>query len=74
MHYENTEMVLKVEHRDFILALQKVFPSVSKKDEQSYKALEGSLRKTRAQINPGHAEAEPTKPTPETAKPTPRKL
>ena len=37
--------------KDFKLALTKVFPSVSKRDENSYKALEGSLKKTRASIN-----------------------
>jgi len=58
-----------VTQKDFILALTKVFPSVSKKDELSYRALEGSLRKTRAQINQttnqtDATDKEPTKPTP----------
>ena len=43
---DNTDP-LKVQHKDFMQALSKVFPSVSKKDELSYRALEGSLRKTR---------------------------
>ena len=45
---EKTE--LKVLQKDFMYALQKVFPSVSKKDELSYKSLEGSLRRSRASI------------------------
>lgn len=39
--------------RDFTVALQKVFPSVSKKDELAYKHLENSLRKSRSQITDG---------------------
>lgn len=35
---------------DFLFALTKVFPSVSKKDELSYARLEHSLRKTRGSI------------------------
>ena len=65
-------MPLKVHHKDFVLALTKVFPSVSKKDELSYKALEGSLRKTRAQIN--SATNQPAEPTDkDNVKPTPKK-
>jgi ribosome biogenesis ATPase len=37
-------------HADFMVALEKVFPSVSKKDEMSYARLEHSLRKTRGSI------------------------
>jgi hypothetical protein len=37
-------------HSDFLNALTKVFPSVSKKDELSYARLEHSLRKTRGSI------------------------
>jgi ribosome biogenesis ATPase len=55
---------LKVLHKDFISALQKVFPSVSKKDENSYKALEGSLRKSRASINQQEADKEQKPVTP----------
>jgi len=40
-----------VTQEHFDLALTKVFPSVSKKDEMQYKSLEGSLRKTRASIS-----------------------
>lgn len=48
-----------------MIALQKVFPSVSKKDENSYKALEGSLRKSRASINQQDStEKDAQKPTP----------
>jgi hypothetical protein len=36
--------------KDFLNALGKVFPSVSKKDELSYARLEHSLRKTRGSI------------------------
>ena len=36
--------------KDFLNALGKVFPSVSKKDELSYAKLETSLRKTRGSI------------------------
>lgn len=62
---------LKVHQKDFTLALTKVFPSVSKRDELSYKALEGSLRKTRSQINSATNPAEPTDK--DNPKPTPRK-
>jgi hypothetical protein len=41
---------VEVTQEDFNLALTKVFPSVSKKDELQYKSLESSLRKTRASI------------------------
>lgn len=37
--------------RDFTVALQKVFPSVSKEDEMAYQALKSSLKKTRSHIN-----------------------
>jgi len=39
--------------RDFTVALQKVFPSVSKKDELAYQHLEKSLRKSRGHISEG---------------------
>jgi hypothetical protein len=42
--------------RDFTVALTKVFPSVSKKDEHSYQSLEKSLRKSRSHINPTEKE------------------
>lgn len=45
-----TEKVL-ITREDFNLALTKVFPSVSKKDELQYKSLESSLRKTRASLS-----------------------
>lgn len=41
---------------DFHIALSKVFPSVSKKDEQAYAKLETSLRKTRGHITQDGAE------------------
>jgi len=41
---------VRITNEDFNLALTKVFPSVSKKDEMQYKSLEGSLRKTRASL------------------------
>ena len=40
-----------ISQEDFLHALTKVFPSVSKRDEQSYARLETSLRKTRSHIN-----------------------
>ncbi|CDW86238.1 ribosome biogenesis atpase rix7 [Stylonychia lemnae] len=39
-----------ITQRDFIVALQKVFPSVSREDEVAYQQLERSLKKTRAHI------------------------
>jgi hypothetical protein len=45
---ENTQIFIC--QKDFINALKKVFPSVSKKDELSYAKLENSLRKTRGHI------------------------
>lgn len=41
---------IEVTEDDFTVALSKVFPSVSKKDEAKYKALQSSLRKTRSSI------------------------
>jgi ribosome biogenesis ATPase len=41
---------IEITSDDFDLALSKVFPSVSKKDELKYQSLESSLRKTRASI------------------------
>ena len=55
---------IRINQKDFISALTKVFPSVSKKDELSYRALEGSLRKTRASIIQAEGEKDPSKPTP----------
>jgi SpoVK/Ycf46/Vps4 family AAA+-type ATPase len=46
----STEQIF-ITMRDFIVALQIVFPSVSKKDELAYKHLENSLRKSRSHIN-----------------------
>lgn len=40
----------KVSMKDFQRALTKVLPSVSKRDEGLYRALEGSLRKSRSAI------------------------
>eukprot|EP00347_Sterkiella_histriomuscorum_P014105 403362151 len=45
----STDLIF-ITQRDFIVALQKVFPSVSKADEIAYQSLEKSLRKTRAHI------------------------
>ena len=56
-----TEKV-SVSMKDFTRALTRVFPSVSKRDEQSYKALEGSLKKTRASIT-----TSPSQPTAESS-------
>jgi ribosome biogenesis ATPase len=39
-----------ITQKDFAFALQKVFPSVSKKDEMAYQHLEKSLRKSRSHI------------------------
>jgi hypothetical protein len=50
MDTESTDKV-EITQEDFDLALTKVFPSVSKKDEAQYKSLESSLRKTRASIS-----------------------
>ena len=60
---------LQVQQKDFQWALTKVFPSVSKKDELSYRALEGSLRKTRGHITQAEPADKPDKPE----KPTPKK-
>ena len=43
---------IQVTMKDFTVALQKVFPSVSKKDEMLYSQLEKTLRKSRSHINP----------------------
>jgi len=40
-----------ITQRDFLVALQKVFPSVSKKDELAYQHLEKSLRKSRGHLS-----------------------
>ena len=42
--------------KDFMIALTKVFPSVSRKDEALYASLQHSLRKSRGQIE-GNAAA-----------------
>jgi ribosome biogenesis ATPase len=44
------EEKILIGQEDFKNALEKVFPSVSKKDEMSYARLENSLRKTRGSI------------------------
>jgi SpoVK/Ycf46/Vps4 family AAA+-type ATPase len=49
---ESTEQIF-ITMRDFTVALQKVFPSVSKKDELAYQHLEKTLRKSRSHINTG---------------------
>jgi SpoVK/Ycf46/Vps4 family AAA+-type ATPase len=49
----DVEIQLFITMRDFTVALQKVFPSVSKKDELAYKHLENSLRKSRSHITDG---------------------
>jgi SpoVK/Ycf46/Vps4 family AAA+-type ATPase len=51
---DNTTKQIFITMRDFTVALQKVFPSVSKKDELAYQHLEKSLRKSRSHINTGH--------------------
>lgn len=43
--------LIEITMRDFTIGLSKVFPSVSKKDEQQYMLLEKSLRKSRSHIN-----------------------
>ena len=63
--------------KDFESALTRVFPSVSKRDEASYKALEGSLKKTRASINQSSnqpAAEGKAKDTGNLKKPTPMKF
>lgn len=50
---ENQENKIYITTRDFAVALQKVFPSVSKKDELAYQHLEKSLRKSRSHITSG---------------------
>ena len=45
----STEMIY-IGLRDFTVALQRVFPSVSKKDELAYQHLEKTLRKSRSHI------------------------
>jgi len=68
----NSEDKIQICMKDFHVALSKVFPSVSKKDEQAYARLETNLRKTRS-----HIESEPTeaaaKPALGLNKPTPSK-
>ena len=56
----------KVSMKDFRVALTKVLPSVSKRDELLYKSLEGSLRKSRSNITNGKEKDEGglKKPTP----------
>ena len=49
-------------HKDFMTALSKVFPSVSKKDEAIYARLETGLRKTRSHIT--DSPMEPVMPPP----------
>ena len=64
---------IQVTMKDFKLALTKVFPSVSKRDENSYKALEGSLKKTRASINTQNPALEEPKKEPTPMKKVPFK-
>ena len=55
----NSAAHAKVSMKDFQKAMTKVLPSVSKRDEALYRALEGSLRKTRSAItnsSPNNAE------------------
>ncbi|CAI2386014.1 unnamed protein product [Moneuplotes crassus] len=42
---------LELKQEDFVKALKKVFPSVSKQDEESYSKLKSSLKKARAHID-----------------------
>lgn len=41
---------VKITRQDFMSALSKVFPSVSKRDEIAYAKLQTSLRRTRGHI------------------------
>ena len=59
--------------KDFTRALIRVLPSVSKRDENLYKALEGSLRKSRSAITGGSGAVEEKKET-GPPKPTPMKF
>ena len=72
-----TEGKVLVQMKDFTLALTKVFPSVSKRDERLYKALEGSLKKTRASITNNDEQPQPESKAKEAGglkKPTPMKF
>ena len=71
---DEQEKVL-VHMKDFNSALTRVFPSVSKRDEASYKALEGSLKKTRASITQSSNQPESrAKDSGNLKKPTPMKF
>ena len=50
------DVKILIKRKDFMQALNKVFPSVSKKDELAYSKLQTSLRKSR-----GHIEEEDQK-------------
>ena len=70
-----TEGKVLVQMKDFESALTRVFPSVSKRDEASYRALEGSLKKTRASITKTENQPQPEgKATGGLKKPTPMKF
>ena len=47
---EGSDDNIKIFNKDFMSALKTVFPSVSKKDELSYRKLQTSLRRTRGHI------------------------
>lgn len=55
--YESLGGDVKIKMEDFTSALDKVFPSVSKKDELSYRSLQSSLRKKRSHISGPEAPA-----------------
>jgi hypothetical protein len=44
------DVKILIKRKDFMQALNKVFPSVSKKDELAYSKLQTSLRKSRGHI------------------------
>lgn len=48
---EGTDENIKITNKDFMNALKNVFPSVSKKDELTYRKLQTSLRRTRGHID-----------------------
>lgn len=48
---QDEDQEIRIKQVDFETALTKVFPSVSKKDEQTYASLETSLRRTRGGID-----------------------
>ena len=59
--------------KDFQKALTRVLPSVSKRDEGLYRALEGSLRKSRSALNgpQSSGQADPAKDSNANKKPNP---